>query len=89
MTTAIGIVTRMGQDRSEAKRLGREAIEPGPAGNRPAWLSIADFLARQNLVAVLSARAAACADGGKRSAADARAAACSLTVPHGNHGENN
>lgn len=89
MTTAIGIVTRMGQDRSEAKRLGHEVIEPGAEGNRQAWLSIADFLARQNLVSVLSARAAACADGGKRSAADARAAACSLAVPDGNHGENN
>lgn len=94
-TFAQGIVTRMGQD---AARLGGEAIEPGPEGMRPcsacdesamrnsgAWLSVADFLARQNLRAVLAARAAA---DGKRSADVAARAAGASALPDGNHGEN-
>lgn len=52
------------------------------------WLSVADFLARQNLRAVLKARAAAESAGGKRSAAKGAAAAAPLqTIPVGNHGE--
>ena len=79
---------------------------PAPAagrgvGNRAAWMSIADFLARQNLRQVLAQRAAAGAADGKRSAAVAPAAAgcasgainfggcvATLTVPDGNHGDN-
>lgn len=57
--------------------------------NVGAWLSIADFLARQNLRAVLAERAARSAASGKRSAAAAQGAALNSTLPHGNHGENN
>lgn len=56
--------------------------------NRNEWLSIGDFLARQNLRSVLKARAAAASAGGKRSAAKGAAAAAPLqTLPVGNHGE--
>lgn len=74
---------------------------PATERNRAAWMSIADFLARQNLRQVLAQRAAAGAADGKRSAAVAPAAAgcasgainfggcvATLTVPDGNHGEN-
>lgn len=57
--------------------------------NHAAWLSIADFLSRQNLRAVLAERAARSAASGKRSAAAAQGAALDSTLPHGNHGENN
>lgn len=56
--------------------------------NKSQWLSVADFLARQNLRSVLKARAAAASAGGKRSAAKGAAAAAPLkTLPVGNHGE--
>lgn len=48
-----------------ARQQGRSQLR---TANGPAWLSIADFLARQNLVAVLQRRAAA---SGQRSAAAA------------------
>lgn len=57
--------------------------------NVGAWLSIADFLALQNLRAVLVHRAAAGGWDGKRSAATPPAAAREASAPHGNHGENN
>ena len=89
---AQGIVTRMGQD---AMRLGGEAIEPGFCAaekrqateprNKAAWFSVADFLTRENLRAVLAARAAA---DGKRSADVAARAAGASALPDGNHGEN-
>ncbi|MGB6115475.1 MAG: hypothetical protein WBF97_10330 [Comamonas sp.] len=56
--------------------------------NHAAWLSIADFLSRQNLRAVLADRAARSAASGKRSDAAAQGAALASTLPHGNHGEN-
>lgn len=56
--------------------------------NRSAWLSIADFLARQNLRAVLAARLEAGAAAGKRSAAAAPASCGLSALPDGNHGEN-
>lgn len=58
------------------------------AANEPAWLSIADFLARQNLRMVLAARAAQRAEGaplaGEGAAREARASA----LPDGKHGDN-
>lgn len=51
-------------------------------GNKAAWLSISDFLARENLREVLAARAAAT---GKRSDG---AAARAQALPDGNHGDN-
>jgi hypothetical protein len=76
-------------------------MPPATERNRAAWMSIADFLARQNLRQVLAQRAAAGAADGKRSAAVAPAAAgcasgainfggcvATLTVPDGNHGDN-
>lgn len=61
------------------------AGQGGGTRNRAAWLSVADFLARQNLRAVLAARAAA---DGKRSADVAARAAGASALPDGNHGEN-
>lgn len=75
-TTAQGIVTRMGQD---PKGLGGAAIEPGPAGMRPA--SAACSCARgafDSAVAAPSAR--------KRSAAEGAAAA--IHAPPSNTGVN-
>jgi len=56
--------------------------------NRAAWLSIADFLARQNLRAVLAKRAAAAASASVSAHAGAGAAG-RQALPLGNHGENN
>lgn len=59
--------------------------------NRSAWLSVADFVIRQNLRAVLSAKAASGAAPGKRSAGAAphgAALAVCPALPDGNHGEN-
>ena len=82
----------MGQD---ASRLGGEAIEPGFCAaekrqateprNKAAWLSVADFLTRENLRAVLASRRAASV--GQACAARADAAGASA-LPDGNHGEN-
>lgn len=79
---------------------GQSALIHMPAErNRAAWLSIADFLARQNLRAVLAARGAA-APVGQACAARTGAAAPSAInfggcvaavttpVPDGNHGDN-
>lgn len=63
-------------------------MPPATERNRAAWMSIADFLARQNLRQVLAQRAAAGAADGKRSAAVAPAAAGLSALPDGNHGEN-
>lgn len=59
--------------------------------NRGAWLSVADFIVRENLRAVLTATAASATAPGKRSAgavAHAAALAASPSLPVGNHGEN-
>lgn len=73
-------------------------MPPATERNRAAWMSIADFLARQNLRQVLAQRAAA-APVGQACAARTGAAGASgainfggcvatLTVPDGNHGDN-
>lgn len=68
--------------------------------NHGAWLSIADFIVRENFRAVFAVTAAGGAAPGKRSAGAAPAAAgtrafggiacpaLSQTLPDGNHGEN-
>ncbi|WP_367068611.1 hypothetical protein [Oryzisolibacter sp. LB2S] len=59
--------------------------------NRAAWLSIADFLALENLRGVLRDRAAQACAGMGTSSARAQAGAClgaAQVLPHGNHGEN-
>lgn len=75
-TTAQGIVTRMGQD---PKGLGGAAIEPGPAGMRPA--SAACSCARGAFDS-----AAAAPSARKRSAAEGAAAA--IHTPPSNTGVN-
>ena len=75
-TTAQGIVTRMGQD---PKGLGGAAIEPGPAGMRPA--SAACSCARGAFDC-----AAAAPSARKRSAAEGAAAA--IHTPPSNTGVN-
>ncbi len=57
------------------------------SNNRAAWLAIGDFLATQNLRAVLAARAAAPAAAGQACAARAGAAGAQA-LPVGNHGDN-
>ena len=73
-TTAQGIVTRMGQDPTG---LGGEAIEPGPAGMRPACSSCA-----------AASAADLCASARKRSAGAGAWAGRAPTIPDGNHGDN-
>lgn len=67
---------------------GETSLHASSPSNVGAWLSIADFLTRQNLRAVLAERAAAGGQAGKRSAAVPPAAAREACAPHGNHGEN-
>ena len=56
--------------------------------NRAAWMSVADFLARQNLRQVLKARERAVAAGVAGAAQDAGAAqGAAHSLPVGNHGE--
>ncbi|MBN9365719.1 MAG: hypothetical protein J0H59_01655 [Comamonadaceae bacterium] len=63
-------------------------INESTGRNRAAWLSISDFLARENLREVLQARAAeARAHAGVSACAGASAAALQ-SLPDGNHGEN-
>ena len=54
--------------------------------NRAAWMSVADFLARQNLRQVLKARAQAAAARGP-ACGDASAAGEARSIPVGNHGD--
>lgn len=56
--------------------------------NRAAWLSISDFLSRQNLCQVLKARAAGALAHAGVSAGAGATAAVFQTLPDGNHGEN-
>ena len=58
------------------------------AANEPAWLSIADFLARQNLRMVLAARAAQRAEGAPLAGEGAARGARASALPDGNHGDN-
>lgn len=73
-TTAQGIVTRMGQD---LQGLGGAAIEPGPAGMRPACASCSAACA-----------ADLCASARRRSAGAGAGAGRAPTIPDGNHGDN-
>jgi len=74
--TAQGIVTRMGQD---PQGLGGEAIEPGPAGMRPACSGFdADCLDA----------CATCARARTRSAGAGAGAGRAAAIPDGNHGDN-
>lgn len=73
-TTAQGIVTRTGQD---LQGLGGAAIEPGPAGMRPACSSCAAACASD-----------LCAGARKRSAGAGAGAGQAPTIPDGNHGDN-
>jgi hypothetical protein len=72
--TAQGIVTRMGQDRNG---LGGAAIEPGPAGMRPACVSCSTACAPD-----------LCARARWRSAGAGAGAGQAPTIPDGNHGDN-
>jgi len=73
---AQGIVTRMGRD---PKGLGGEAIEPGPAGMRPACSGFdADCLDA----------CATCARARWRSAGAGAGAGRAAAIPDGNHGDN-
>lgn len=72
--TAQGIVTRMGQD---LQGLGGVAIEPGPAGMRPACASFSAACA-----------ADLCASARRRSAGAGAEAGQAPTIPDGNHGDN-
>ncbi len=60
----------------------------GTQRNRAAWLSIADFLARQNLRMVLAARAAQRAEGAPLAGEASAPCAAASALPVGNHGEN-
>lgn len=73
-TTAQGIVTRMGQD---LQGLGGAAIEPGPAGMRPACASCS-----------AACTADLCASARGRSAGAGAGAGQAPTIPDGNHGDN-
>ena len=53
--------------------------------NRAAWMSVADFLARQNLRQVLEARARSVA--AQASACGSAAQGAAYSIPVGNHGE--
>lgn len=53
--------------------------------NHAAWMSVADFLARQNLRQVLEARARSAA--AQASACGSAAQGAAQTLPVGNHGE--
>lgn len=74
--TAQGIVTRMGQD---LQGLGGAAIEPGPAGMRPAC---SGFDAECQDVC------ATCGRARWRSAGAGAGAGQAPTIPDGNHGDN-
>ncbi len=63
-------------------------INESTGRNRAAWLSISDFLARENLREVLQARAARAAAPASVSAGAAASAAALQPLPDGNHGEN-
>jgi len=76
--TAQGIVTRTGQD---LQGLGGEAIEPGPAGMRPA--------ACWGACGVCDCAADAGALARRRSAGAGAGAAGAQAIPDGNHGDNN
>lgn len=75
-TTAQGIVTRMGQDRNG---LGGAAIEPGPAGMRPAC---------SGFDADCADACATCGRARRRSAGAGAGAGQAPTIPDGNHGDN-
>lgn len=63
-------------------------INESTGRNRAAWLSISDFLARENLREVLKARAAGALAHAGVSAGAGATAAVFQTLPDGNHGEN-
>lgn len=63
----------------------RQAMEPR---NKAAWLSVADFLARENLRAVLAARTAQGAEGAPLAGEVSAPSAGASALPDGNHGEN-
>ena len=63
-------------------------INQSTGRNRAAWLSISDFLSRQNLCQVLKARAAGALAHAGVSAGAGATAAVFQTLPDGNHGEN-
>ena len=74
--TAQGIVTRMGQD---LQGLGGAAIEPGPAGMRPAC---------SGFDAECADVCATCDRARWRSAGAGAGAGQAPTIPDGNHGDN-
>lgn len=74
--TAQGIVTRMGQD---LQGLGGAAIEPGPAGMRPAC---------SGFDADCNDACATCGRARWRSAGAGAGAGQAPTIPDGNHGDN-
>ena len=63
------------------------SFPPVESRNRNEWLSVADFLVRQNLRSALAKRIAASAAADQRSAAAAGAASAPQALPVGNHGE--
>lgn len=63
-------------------------INESTGRNRAAWLSISDFLARENLREVLQARAAEALSHAGVSACAGASAAALQSLPDGNHGEN-
>lgn len=74
--TAQGIVTRTGQD---LQGLGGAAIEPGPAGMRPAY---------SGFDAECTDACATCGRARWRSAGAGAGAGQAPTIPDGNHGDN-
>lgn len=79
-TTAQGIVTRMGQD---LQGLGGAAIEPGPAGMRPAFCASCS-----GFDVDCSDEPTTCARARKRSAGAGAGVGQAPTIPDGNHGDN-
>ena len=85
-----GCLVYLCRDREEG--LSMISVSQGKPGegmqycNRAAWMSVADFLARQNLRQVLKARAQAAAARGP-ACGDASAAGEARSIPVGNHGD--